>query len=849
MRKTLAVSTRSKPGGSAPHSANILRDDSGLGVGLIQRTASSSNLVSLAGPGSGNSIDELTLGVGSTGVTNFSGIGSESALATMQGANSLLIRVASKQSLSLPKRMPSLSSVTDDNTSHLSPRLRQPSFVFNAPAGVDSLPNPPFNLNPSPPPLSARVSFSQMQLPGPTISFDEQVRQSLRMDLRLAVKNTWIAISFYACGARQRDRYVISALILLFVSLAMAMLALSVYSLPESKNPSLILQDHSAFQDWNVDSAMLTLDTGFPFFTSKSSTISKSSSIAENWFADRQYGIVIDAGSSGSRLLIYSWKSFDHQNHDNSNRIPLIERGSPMNDSQSWHKSINPGLSSLSSTPASLEATRRYLEPLLSFASAFIPEYLQSSTPIYLLATAGMRLVKEDQRNLILQYACETVMTFYKFDVSGGCQRQFRVISGESEGIFGWVAINYLNGGFGDPNKQKPEPKAGDPNTFGFLDMGGASTQIAFEPIDIMKKEHADDLTSVVLRNMDGVDIIFQVFVSTFLGFGVNEARRRYLESLAVKAGFNLRQLGTRQDGNTTSNLESLSSTQINKQMPAFLIDPCLSRNLTLESHQFLSHLELPIPSLVGSGSLLDCLSGLSPLLHKEIKCPDEPCLFNGVHAPIANFSKHRFIGVSEYYYTPTSVQESLLSGIGYHFTDFVKSADQVCQGSWDTLLESFSKNNGIKNLVPAVVERLQMQCFKSAWVLEVLHDGFGIPKDEVMESATFAPVNELNGFTISWTLGAMLFHVSSTILPSKYTVTHKFQFGWIRICLAAICFLVAVSLAVIFWRRYRQARASMYRRRGSRMDLPPLTSMNMWSNQNDEEGLLGQNRESIEMQ
>ncbi|KAJ3069155.1 Golgi apyrase [Podochytrium sp. JEL0797] len=490
---------------------------------------------------------------------------------------------------------------------------------------------------------------------------------------------------------------------------------------------------------------------------------------SEAWHRDRHFGIVVDAGSSGSRLLVYSWRL----NNATKDTLPTINKAFPDISKKDSFLNIAPGLSSLSSPSSSpsLEATEEYLRPLIDFAKSAIPAHKHVSTPIFLLATAGMRLIPEDHQNSIMDHACTAVRQLSDFDISGGCDKHFRIISGEEEGLYGWVAVNYLNGGFGDPEKQSPPPQHPDsPTTYGFLDMGGASTQFAFEPTERMKKAHAEELKHVMLRTVGGVDVSYHIFVSTFLGFGVNEARRRYVEGLAEDAG-----------------IVVVDSTGLilDVDSPTGVHDPCLPFNLTLKSDKYLSRVtSSPTPELIGTGSLQKCLSGLHPHLRKNLPCEKQgPCLFDGVSAPIKDFKKHRFIGVSEYYYTPTSVPGAVTHGGAYHFSEFAKNAEKVCQGPYDpnTLHTIYHRTHGVIVEPDSIEEnRLQLQCFKAAWVLEVLHDGFGIPREDVLNTTTtssrhsllgaekspFESVNELNGFKISWTLGAMLLHVSSLIEP-----------------------------------------------------------------------------------
>jgi Golgi nucleoside diphosphatase len=64
------------------------------------------------------------------------------------------------------------------------------------------------------------------------------------------------------------------------------------------------------------------------------------------WEQNRKYGVFIDAGSSGSRVYIYSWKDHEHVMSEWTveelrGKLPTVERGDK--DGLKWTTRQEPG--------------------------------------------------------------------------------------------------------------------------------------------------------------------------------------------------------------------------------------------------------------------------------------------------------------------------------------------------------------------------------------------------------------------------------------------------------------------------------------------------------------------------
>ncbi|KAL5532849.1 YND1 [Sanghuangporus sanghuang] len=500
-------------------------------------------------------------------------------------------------------------------------------------------------------------------------------------------------------------------------------------------------------------------------------------STVDSWLHGRRFGIVIDAGSSGSRLQIYSWRDprLVRQEEGPKAYYSLSQVGKGTENPDDWVRKVEPGISSFAENPDDVAG---HLAPLLDHAREHIPPSLHHETPIFLLATAGMRLLPPAQQDAVLNAACDFIRFHSHFKVedvtaSGHCGSSVRIISGEEEGLFGWIAVNYLMDQFTGNDDE--------PTTYGFLDMGGASTQIAFEP-SVEERSKTKDLIDVRLRLIGGEDIHHQVFVTTWLGYGTNQARERYV-------------------GKTITENETVEGST-----DAPIPDPCLPRNLQLvesvvlagrdDEHDKNEHM------LIGTGSFEQCLQRVAPLLNKDAPCPDVPCLFNGIHVPQIDFSASHFIGVSEYWYSSEHV-----FGLGgpYNFEEFERTASEFCSRDWEDIMRQHSSSKGIdtvdgdanlewdERLIAenkwgdeVEITRLQMQCFKSAWIVNVLHDGIGMPRivdpggnlnedsNDVKEKVdqkglgkpTMQSLDSIGDRAISWTLGKMVLEASREVPP-----------------------------------------------------------------------------------
>lgn len=165
---------------------------------------------------------------------------------------------------------------------------------------------------------------------------------------------------------------------------------------------------------------------------------------------DKTHGMMIDAGSQGTRLHIYEWDKRFLLDEDDLLQVSHGKKLSYPTSNNRWTDKYTPGLDVFGyhKNPEKLEkAVGEYLGALLDFAKEVLKDKEDEwhTYPIYLKATGGLRTLAQPERVRLMDcvrnlFNNETYNPFAFED------ERARVISGEEEAIYGWVGVNFAKG-------------------------------------------------------------------------------------------------------------------------------------------------------------------------------------------------------------------------------------------------------------------------------------------------------------------------------------------------------------------------------------------------------------------
>lgn len=400
---------------------------------------------------------------------------------------------------------------------------------------------------------------------------------------------------------------------------------------------------------------------------------------------EHHYMAVIDAGSSGSRVHVYQYTAGD--------RVRVLP------DHATFKQ--KPGLSSFESHPADAGSS---LDALVVFAKEHVPADRVAATPILLKATAGLRLVQQKSPD-----AVAAILDSARGALAGSGFRfaadDAEIISGQEEGMLGWLALNYLVA-----SSPGVHLRGGETTTWGLLEMGGASVQVS-----LPAESGADLPASFVLDyTSPSTGRKGNMYTHSFLGLGGEAAQGAIAEKLAAE--------GTAEN-------------------------PCLPKGFAGTDEGGTAE--------TGTGDYPAC----ADLIHRTLFAPDEGavdacrktsphCLWNGIASP--ELSQVESLWAFENFFY-------IMSGIGhmaadagaqeFKVGDYATAAEEMCAKDFADVDAHYPKDAQPKSYN-------KVWCFSAAYVHAFLTKGLGLDPEQ-----TLMVGNAVGEEGIDWAMGVVLQH------------------------------------------------------------------------------------------
>uniref|UniRef100_A0A8C2WPV1 nucleoside diphosphate phosphatase n=1 Tax=Cyclopterus lumpus TaxID=8103 RepID=A0A8C2WPV1_CYCLU len=197
-----------------------------------------------------------------------------------------------------------------------------------------------------------------------------------------------------------------------------------------------------------------------------------------------QYGIMFDAGSTGTRIHIFKFQT-------ELNEAPKL--------AHETFRALKPGLSAYADDPEKCAAG---LKELLEVAKSTVPPSSWTLTPVVLKATAGLRLLPGEKAEHLLD--------------------RVRALFTESPFLSRDDSVSIMDGTDEGTNGSLCDLHTADSSTVGMLDLGGGSTQITFSPQDekTIQTSPIDYIRSFRMFNSTHT-----VYTHSYLGLGLMSAR------------------------------------------------------------------------------------------------------------------------------------------------------------------------------------------------------------------------------------------------------------------------------------------------------------------------------------
>lgn len=423
-----------------------------------------------------------------------------------------------------------------------------------------------------------------------------------------------------------------------------------------------------------------------------------------------QYALMIDAGSTGSRIHVYKFNNCGTTPELESEVFEMTEK-----------KEGGSG-SGLSSYGTDAEGAAKSLDPLLAVALKTVPDKLKSCSPIAVKATAGLRKLDQklgpDASKNILAAVRTRLETQFPFPVVSAANGGVEVMDGKDEGVYAWITTNYLLGKIGGPDKSP---------TAAVFDLGGGSTQIVFEPTfkspsGGMPEKLSEGEHKYVFKTGGTT---YELYQHSHLGYGLMAARESIHKTVAQAT----------KDASPSN--PSWASDPISNPC----IAPGMSRdvNVTLDSDGQTYQTTMVGPT---TPSPAQCRGLAEKILMKDAECALAPCSFKGVHQPsLEKTFAREDVYIFSYFYDrtqPLGMPES------FTVAELRDLTAKVCEGE-----EGWASFGAVEGAMEELRGRPEY-CLDLNFMVGLLHTGYEMGLQREVKIA-----KKIKGNELGWCLGA----------------------------------------------------------------------------------------------
>ncbi|XP_028282269.1 ectonucleoside triphosphate diphosphohydrolase 3 [Parambassis ranga] len=460
--------------------------------------------------------------------------------------------------------------------------------------------------------------------------------------------------------------------------------------------------------------------------------------IQDNWMTKEygtEFGIVIDSGSSRSNVYVYKWP------------------GEKENETGVVSEALNCKVTGIAISDLKIDAENdaamwQGFKTCMDKIIDIIPAKKHKTTPLFLGSTAGMRLLREEdeQRSKEVLASLKEYLSSLPFMFQNAS-----IITGQEEGLYGWITVNYLMGNFLEKNIWNAYVRPEGAETVGSMDLGGASTQIAFA---IQEDFKGPDYLHVKLYGYP-----YTVYTHSFLCYGKNEAEKQVLDRVIQSSpdpsyitnpcypeGFNI-----------TLKASSIYNTECTKKPP----------NYNPDQEYF----------LVGVADSDSCGNIVKSIFDFD-NCSSSQCSFNGVEQPPVTGD---FMAYAGFFYTSRALGINISSDIDV----FNASVRTFCHTHWTVL----------KQQKTWIINRyLRTYCFAAHYVFMLLGDGYKFDED-TWQNIRFE--KEVKKTSIGWSLGYML-SITNRI-PSEVTKIYPIRGSVFAGLIFLFSALLIITVAIVF--------------------------------------------------